>query len=310
MSERGGMKGKDLVSVADLSRDELGRILNRAFDLKRETAPVLAGRTLALLFEKPSLRTRVSFDVAMHQLGGHTIYLPREEAGLGTREPISDMARVLSRYVDIIVARTFAHESVELLAEFATVPVINGLSDLEHPCQAISDLMTIYEKKGRLGGLSIAFIGDGNNVANSLILAATMMGMHFSFASPDGYWIQDEVLNLALSFASQNGTEVFLTQDPEAAVKDADVVYTDVWVSMGQEAEAEERRKVFAPYQVDARLLALAKEDAILMHPMPVHHGEELARGLIDCPQSVLIDQAENRLHAQKGILAEILEKR
>jgi ornithine carbamoyltransferase len=302
------MKGKDLVSVADLSRDDLRRIFDRALDLKgKGRAAALAGRTLALIFEKPSLRTRVSFDVAMEQLGGHTIYLSREEVGLGIREPISDMARVLSRYVDIIVARTFAHSTVELLARYASVPVINGLSDREHPCQAISDLLTIYEKKGKLEGLSIAFIGDGNNVANSLILAATMMGMHFSMAAPDGYWIQDEVLDLAVGFAKENVTELFLTQDPEAAVRDADVVYTDVWVSMGQEAEAEKRHRDFARYQVDARLLSLAKGDAILMHPMPVHHGEELAPGLIDCPQSVLIDQAENRLHAQKGILVEIL---
>ncbi len=302
------MEGKDLISVADLRPDDVWRILERAFELKQKKhAPVLSGRTLALVFEKPSLRTRVSFDVAMHQLGGHTIYLSRDEVGLGIREPISDMAQVLSRYVDVIVARTFAHSSVELLARYATVPVINGLSDREHPCQAISDLMTIYEKKGKLEGLTLAFVGDGNNVASSLILAATMMGMHFALAAPDGYWIQDEVLNLAMGFAKENVTQVFVTPDPEAAVADADVVYTDVWTSMGQEEEAERRRRDFAGYQVDARLLSLAKSDAILMHPMPVHHGEELAPGLSDCPQSVLIDQAENRLHAQKGILAEIL---
>ena len=305
------MKTKDLVSVADLSRDDVKGILERALELKqRGQAPVLAGRTLALIFEKPSLRTRVSFDVAMEQLGGHTIYLSRDEVGLGIREPISDVAPVLSRYVDVIVARVLAHKTVELLAQYAAVPVINGLSDREHPCQAISDLLTIYEKKGKLEGLSLAFVGDGNNVANSLILAATMMGMHFAMACPDGYWIEDEVLNLAVSFARENMTELFLTQDPEAAVRDADVVYTDVWTSMGQEAEVEKRRRDFARYQVDARLLSLAKSDAILMHPMPVHHGEELAEGLIDCPQSVLIDQAENRLHAQKGILAEILGER
>ena len=302
------MKTKDLVSVADLSRDDIKGILERALEFKqRGQAPILAGRTMALISEKPSLRTRVSFDIAMEQLGGHTIYLSRDEVGLGIREPISDVARVLSRYVDVIVARVFAHRTVELLARYAAVPVINGLSDGEHPCQAISDLLTIYEKKGRLEGLSLAFVGDGNNVASSMILAATMMGMHFAMACPDGYWIQDEVLNLALSFARENATELFLTQDPEAAVRDADVVYTDVWTSMGQEAEAERRRRDFARYQVDARLLSLAKSDAILMHPMPVHHGEELAEGLIDCAQSVLIDQAENRLHAQKGILVEIL---
>ena len=297
--------------MADLSPDDVWRILDRASKLKQERqALVLSGRTLALVFEKPSLRTRVSFDVAMHQLGGHTIYLSREEVGLGIREPIADMAQVLSRYVDVIVARTFAHSSVELLARHATVHVINGLSDREHPCQAISDLMTIYERKGKLEGLTLAYVGDGNNVASSLILAATMMRMHFALAAPDGYWIQDEVLNLALGFAKENITQVFVTPDPEAAVADADVVYTDVWTSMGQEAEAERRRRDFAGYQVDAKLLAKAKSDAILMHPMPVHHGEELAPGLIDSPQSVLIDQAENRLHAQKGILAELVAER
>ncbi len=302
------MAGKDLISMADLSPGDVWRILGSAFQLKQGSrASVLSGRTLALVFEKPSLRTRVSFDVAMHQLGGHTIYLSREEVGLGVREPISDMAQVLSRYVDVIVARTFAHSSVELLARHATVPVINGLSDREHPCQAISDLMTIYECKGKLEGLTLAYVGDGNNVASSLILAATMMRMHFALAAPDGYWIPDEVLNLAMGFAKENVTQVFVTPDPEAAVADADVVYTDVWTSMGQEAEAERRRRDFAGYQVDAKLLALAKSDAILMHPMPVHHGEELALGLIDSPQSVLIDQAENRLHAQMGILAELI---
>jgi ornithine carbamoyltransferase len=302
------MKGKDLLSVADLSRDDLRRILDRALELKGGgKADTLAGRSLALIFEKPSLRTRVSFDVAMEQLGGHTIYLSRDEVGLGIREPISDMARVLSRYVDVIVARTFAHSTVVLLGQHATVPVINGLSDREHPCQAISDLLTIYEKKGKLEGLALAFVGDGNNVANSLALAATMMGMHFSIAFPDGYSVPDDVLDLAIRFAQENGTELFVTHEPEAAVRDVDVVYTDVWTSMGQEAEAEKRRRAFACYQVDARLLSLAKRDAILMHPMPVHHGEELAPGLIDCPQSVLIDQAENRLHAQKAILVELL---
>jgi ornithine carbamoyltransferase len=302
------MKGKDLVSVADLSENDIWRILNRAIELKRKEREFsLAGQTLALLFEKPSLRTRVSFDVAMQQLGGHTIYLSQEEVGLGKREPISDMAQVLSRYVDVIVARTFTHSTVELLAKYATVPVINGLSDKEHPCQAISDLLTIYEKKGRLKSLTLAFVGDGNNVANSLLLASVLAGMNFSMASPRGYQIREEILTQAQGFAAKSGAHILLTEQPQSVVQGADVVYTDVWTSMGQEAEAEKRRRDFASYQINAELLSLAKDDAILMHPMPVHHGEELAEGLINSPRSVLIDQAENRLHAQKGILAEIL---
>lgn len=302
------MVNKNLLSMADLSDDDIWRLINGAIALKRQAAsPLLAGKTLALLFEKPSLRTRVSFDVGMQQLGGHTIYLSQSEVGLGQREPVSDVARVLSRYVDVIATRTFSHGPVQLLAQHATVPVINGLSDEEHPCQALADLLTIYEKKGRLKGVSIAFIGDANNVANSLLLGASLVGANFQIASPKGYQLKESVLRQAQRFAAQSGANIVCTELPQAAVRGADIVYTDVWTSMGQEAEAEQRRATFAGYQVSAELLALAHEDALLMHPLPAHHGEEVADGLIDCPQSVVFDQAENRLHAQKALLVDLL---
>ena len=243
----------------------------------------------------------------MRQLGGQTSYLSPAEVGLGQREAVSDVARVLSRYVDAIAARTFSHKALEALAGYSTVPVINALSDWEHPCQALADLLTIYEKKGELKGLTLAFVGDGNNVARSLMLAASLTGMNFRIASPSGYAIDDKVLHLAQSNANSSGAEVFCTEEPRLAVSGAEVVYTDVWTSMGQEAEAEARRRVFTGYQVNSELLSLAKEDAILMHPLPAHHGEEVAVGILDTPRSVVFDQAENRLHMQKALLAEIL---
>jgi len=301
------MKSKDLLSVADLGRDDLWRIMDSALDMKRKgTEPLLAGQTLAMIFEKPSLRTRVSFDVAMYQLGGQAIYLAGEEVGLGKREPVGDIAQVLSRYVNLIMARTFSHSTVEVLAQYAPVPVINGLSDREHPCQAISDLLTIYEKKGRLEGLTVAYVGDGNNVAASLLLACALVGTNFRIASPKGYQVPDGILALGRRFAKQSAAQLLLVKDPRNAVAGADVVYTDVWASMGQEAEREKRRQDFASYQITPELLAQAKPDAILMHPMPVHWEEELSERLASSPQSVLIDQAENRLHAQKAILVEM----
>ena len=303
------MKGKDLLSIGDLAPDDVWRIIDRAIELKRQGAsPILAGESLALLFEKPSLRTRVSFDIAMHQLGGHSVYIPQSEVGLGTRESISDVARTLSRYVNIIAARTFAHATVESLAEHATIPVINALSDREHPCQALGDLLTIYEKKAKLEGLTFAFIGDGNNVASSLLLASALAGANFRIASPKGYEISDEIESLGRRLARSNA-QILLVEQPQAAVAGADVVYTDVWTSMGQEAEAKKRLGAFAGYQVTAELLSQAAKDAILMHPLPAHHDEEIAPGLIDSPQSVVFDQAENRLHVQKAILAELLQK-
>ena len=295
---------KDLISIADLTSDDIQNLIKSAIALKQGgRRPLLEGKILALIFEKPSLRTRVSFDVAMKQLGGHAIYLSQAEVGLGEREPIADVARVLSRYVDGIVARTFANQSVALLAQHATVPVINGLSDEEHPCQVLSDLLTIYEKKGGLEGLIVAYIGDANNVANSLLLACSLTGVKFNIASPKGYGPKEEVLALA----RKNGGQILLTEDAKQAVEGADVVYTDVWTSMGQEAEAARRRSAFARYQVNEELLSLAKKDVIFMHPLPAHQGEEIAEGILDSPQSVVFDQAENRLHMQKAILVELL---
>ena len=302
------MKGKDLLSVSDLSSEDIRSLISNAVDMKAEGwLSSLSGKTLALMFEKPSLRTRVSFEIAMRRLGGQTIYLSPAEVGLGERESVSDAARVLSRYVDAIAARTFSHQTLEILASYSGVPVINALSDLEHPCQALADLLTIYEKKGELEGLTLAFIGDGNNVAHSLLLATSLTGINFRIASPAGYAVQDRILHLAQDYAMDSGAEIFCTEEPRLAVSGADIVYTDVWTSMGQEAEAERRRQIFAGYQVNSELLSLAKEDAILMHPLPAHRGEEVAEGILDSLQSVVFDQAENRMHLQKALLAEML---
>ena len=299
---------KNLLSILDLSRNEVEELLEKARRMKRKgPTQVLAGKTLALLFEKPSLRTRVSFEMAMHQLGGHSIYLSPQEVGVGKREGVSDVARVLSRYFDVIAARTFSHETLRILADHSSVPVINALSDLEHPCQALSDLLTIYEKKGNLRGLTVAFIGDGNNVANSLFLAACQVGMSFHFASPKGYELKKWVLGKGRRFAAPSGSRIQVTNDPDKAVKGADVIYTDVWVSMGQEAEAKKRCRTFAGYQVDNKLLSLAKKDVLFMHPLPAHHGQEIVAGLLDDPRSVVFDQAENRLHLQKALLVGLL---
>jgi ornithine carbamoyltransferase len=304
------MSKKDLLSVADLSPEIIEKLIARALKMKRRKAPQsLSGKTLVLLFEKPSLRTRVSFEVAIHQLGGYSLYLSPDEIGLGKREPVSDVARVLSRYVHGIIARTFSHETLRILARDAKATVINALSDLEHPCQALADIMTIKEKKVQLRGLNLAFIGDGNNVANSLLLAAASTGMNFRIASPAGFEVQREIVETAHNLVSRTGSQILLTGDPKQAVSDADVVYTDVWTSMGQECESERRRQAFSCYQVDAHLLSLAKNDAIFMHPLPAHHGEEVAEGIIESPQSVVFDQAENRLHLQKALLHEMLSK-
>jgi len=302
------LEGKDLLSVSDLSSEDIRLLISNAIDMKAEGwTSLLSGKALALMFEKPSLRTRVSFDMAMRQLGGHVIYLSPEEVGLGKRESIPDVARVLGRYVNAIAARTFSHQTLEVLAGSSDVPVINALSDLEHPCQALADLLTICEKKGTLEGLVLAYIGDGNNVAHSLMLAASLTGMNFRIASPADFGVQERILHLARGYAIDSGAEIYCTEEPHLAVSGADVVYTDVWTSMGQEAEAERRRQIFASYQVSSELLSLAKEDAILMHPLPAHYGEEVAEGILDCPQSVVFDQAENRMHMQKALLAGML---
>ena len=295
---------KDLISIADLTSKDIQGLIQSAIELKsKRKSALLKGKTLAMIFEKPSLRTRVSFDVGMYELGGHSVYLSPAEIGLGKREPVADVARVLSRYVDGIMARTFAHDSVVQLAKYATVPVINGLSDEEHPCQILADLQTIYEKKGKLKGLSVAYIGDANNVANSLLLACSIMEMEFWIACPAGYTPTDDVLLKARG----NKGQVMITDDPMMAAQDADVIYTDVWTSMGQEAESAKRRKAFTGYQVNKKLLSVAKSDAIFLHPLPAHPGEEVAKGMLDVPQSVVFDQAENRLHMQKAILVKLM---
>jgi len=300
--------GKDLLSIADLTGGEIQHLIDEANRLRAgDGLNLLNGKILALLFEKPSLRTRVSFEVAMRQLGGQSICLSQDEVGLGERESVADVARVLGRYVDAIAARTFAQHTLTLLAQYAGIPVINALSDQEHPCQALADLLTIYQKKGQLAGLTLAYIGDANNVARSLLLAAALSGMDFRMASPAGYDVGDDMLSKARDLAYTTGASIVCTEEPDEAVSGADVVYTDVWTSMGQEAEVEQRRQAFARYQVNSRLLSLAHGDAILMHPLPAHRGQEVDEGILDGPQSVVFDQAENRMHVQKALLLQIL---
>ncbi len=299
---------RNLISISDLSTDDVWSLIDRAKELKKgEQSTPLSGRTLALLFRMPSLRTRVSFDAGMKQLGGHTIYLSPEEVGLGTREPIPDVAKVLSRYVDGIMIRTFRHSDVVTLAESSTVPVINGLTDQEHPCQVLADLLTIHEVKGDLSGLKIGYVGDGNNMATSLSMGAGLVGASISLATPEGYELDGPVLSRIESLFSRNGASIEITSDIRQAVSGADVVYTDVWTSMGQEEESERRRVDFAEYRVDPQLMAAAGKKAIFMHPLPAHPGEEIEEGMLDHSQSVVFDQAENRLHIQKAILAELL---
>ena len=302
------MQGKDLLSINDLTGEEIKALIHDAIDMKNDSwHSILERKVLALVFEKPSLRTRVSFEVAMEQLGGHAVYLSPAEVGLGKRESVPDVANVLSRFVNVIAARTFSHQTVVDLARNASVPVINALDDLEHPCQALADLLTIYEKKGDFKGLRIAYIGDGNNVANSLALACSLVGAEFRIAAPQGYEMGAEILNRSRKLAEENGGDIITTQDPREAARGADVVYTDVWTSMGQESESETRRKAFAGYQVTGEILAEAKEDVIFMHPLPAHRGEEVSAAVMDGPHCVVFDQAENRLHAQKALLAEML---
>ena len=302
------MKGKNLLSISDLTSRDIDSLTSDTVSMKtRGWNSLLNGKILALLFEKPSLRTRVSFEVAMRQLGGQAIYLSPAEVGLGERESVPDVARVLCRYVDVIAARTFSHQTLEVLAKHSDVPVINALSDKEHPCQALADIVTIYEKKRKLKGLTLAYIGDGNNVAHSLLLAASLTGMNFRIASPAGYAVDEKILRFAQDYARNSGAEIFSTEEPGQAVSGADIVYTDVWTSMGQENEAKQRRQIFADYQVNSKLLSLAKKNALLMHPLPAHHGEEVAEGILESPQSVVFDQAENRMHLQKALLAKML---
>lgn len=302
------MKGKHLLTLHELTTEEILQILNTAASLKLrrhtgEPHPLLQGKTLAMIFQKPSLRTRVSFETGMTQLGGHAIYLGPDDISLGKRETTEDIAIVLSRYVDIIMARVFGHHIVEDLAKYSTVPVINGLSDAAHPCQVLGDLLTIQEKKQRLSGLKLAFIGDGNNVANSLLFGGAKVGMRVTVASPEGYEVDAAVFASACDDAKLTGAELRLTHDPREAAQNADVIYTDVWTSMGQEREGEERRQDFKAYQVNLDLLNQAKPDAIFMHCLPAHYGEEVTYEVVKDPRSVIYDQAENRMHAQKALM-------
>lgn len=299
--------GRNFLAVGDFTAQELDFLLATAVKLKKKgNSRELQGQTLALLFEKQSLRTRVSFDVAMNSLGGHSIYLSQAEVGLNKRESTADIARTLSRYVDGIVLRTYAQKTLTDLAEYAEVPVINALSDEEHPCQALGDLLTIREKKGKIRGCRIAFVGDGHNVASSLAQGSVISGAEFTICSPKGYELSKNVTRKIEECAKKSGGVFRVTNSPEEAVKNADVVYTDVWTSMGQE-KSEARIKAFADYKVTAGLMAFAKRDAIFMHPLPAHRGEEVTDEVIDSKQSVVFDQAENRLHAQRAILLLLL---
>jgi ornithine carbamoyltransferase len=300
------------LAIADLSPDEFRQLIQTASQLKNawqrgKGKPLLENKTLGMIFQKPSLRTRVSFDMAMLQLGGHALYLSPQEIGLGQRESIADVARVLSRYVDAIMARVFSHAQVEELARYSRVPVVNGLSDREHPCQALADLFTVYEKRGDLQGSKLAYVGDGNNVARSLMFGCALSGMEFAIAAPRGYQLDDESVVRASALAEQTGGAISLLEDPALASQDADVLYTDVWASMGQEEETALRAKVFPPYQLNGALVARAKPDVIAMHCLPAHRGQEITDEVIDGPHSVVFDQAENRMHAQKAVLVELL---
>lgn len=303
---------KDFISIQDFSPDELQSMLDLAIQLKKEhksggNNPVLKGKVLGMIFQKPSLRTRVSFDMAMRHLGGDALYLSPSEIGLGQRESIADVARVLAGYVEVIMARVFSHAHILELAKWSDIPVINGLSDYDHPCQAMADALTIVEKFGSLKGLHVTFIGDGNNVAVSLMHIVTKLGGSFTHSGPQGYDILPAAIVLGQKYAAENGGQVRFTRDPHAAVKGAHVIYTDTWTSMGQETETKEREKVFPPYQVNAALVAEADHDAIVLHCLPAHRGQEITDEVADGPHSVLFPQAHNRMHAQKAVLARIL---
>lgn len=306
------LRGRDLLSLRDLTRPEMELIFEAATELKTlakmgHFPRLLEGKTLAMVFQKTSTRTRVSFEVAMAQLGGHALFLSANDLQLRIGETILDTARVLSRYVNGIMARVYAHQDVVELAEGSRVPVINALSDFTHPCQGLTDFFTIRERKGKLSGLVLAYVGDTNNVANSLIFGGTKLGLHIRLGTPSKYGPKEEVFKTAQQFASESGGSISVFEDPKKAISDADVVYTDTWVSMGQEKEKEERLRVFQPYQLSRELLQHAKKDAIVMHCLPAHRGLEITDEVMDGPQSVIFEQAENRLHVQKAILALLL---
>lgn len=306
---------KDFLSITDLSAKEIWQILSVAKKLKEEiktksiNEKILDNNQMVMLFEKPSLRTKLSFDIAMNQLGGHSVYFGPEEIGLGKRESVSDVSKVVASMADLIVARVFNHKNLEILAENSKIPVINALSDLEHPCQALADFLTIWEIKDRLEGLILCFIGDGeNNVPHSLSLGCALLGLDFICASPKGYRMDRNIVKQAKIIAKINGSKILETEDPKYAAQNADVIYTDTWVSMGDEIEKEKRLKIFQNYQVNKELMSLAKKDAIFMHDMPANRGCEVEDGVIDSLQSVVFQQAENRLHTEKALIALLLQ--
>lgn len=298
---------RDLISIADYSSEEASFVIDAALTLKDDpgqAAKLAEGKTLAMIFEKQSLRTRMTFEIAMTQMGGHGIYLQPTDIGLGTREPVMDVARCLSRWCAAIMARTFKHETVIELAEYADVQVINALSDWEHPCQALADFLTLREHLGEVRGKTLAYVGDGNNVVHSLMLLAAKLGMNCRIGCPTGYEPDAKLTAAAQLCAQETGAIIEVLHDPAAAVMDADAVYTDVWTSMGQENEREERLRIFPPFQINAELLSHANPGALIMHCLPAHRGEEISAAAMDSPNSVVFDEAENRLHAQKAVLA------
>ena len=300
------------LSIADLTPAQFRGLLDLAKELKDEWAaggnrPLLQGKTLGMLFQKPSLRTRVSFDMGMIHLGGQALYLSPNEIQLGKRESVADVARVLSRYVDGIMARVFDHDHILQLAQHSRVPIINGLSEYNHPCQGLTDFFTIFENKGTLSGVKLVYVGDGNNVARSLLFGASKLGMDFVLAGPQDYHLPADDIALAEKFAATSGGKIQQTADVHAAVAGADAIYTDAWYSMGQEGEAEKRARLFPPYQVNEALVNEAKKEVIVMHCLPAHRGQEVTDAVADGPHSVLFDQAENRMHAQKAILVELM---
>jgi ornithine carbamoyltransferase len=303
---------KHFLSLADLSPEEIQELLSIAQNLKEEwlaggNEPLLRGKSLALVFQKPSLRTRVSFEMAMVHLGGYAFYLSPNEIKMGGRESVPDVARVLSGYVDAVMARVFDHTHILQLAEYATVPIINGLSDYNHPAQGFTDLFTILEHKGTLENITLSYVGDGNNVARSLLFGAMKTGMHFKIATPPGYTLNEEDLTLGEQMRISDSQKIEVYENPARAVQQTDVIYTDVWTSMGQEAESAERLRVFPPYQINQKLISEANPDCLVMHCLPAHRGEEITDEAADGPHSIIFQQAENRLHAQKAILVKLL---
>ncbi len=299
---------KDLLTIRELSSDDIQHILDRSAWLKKAQKDgvlhqPLRGRSLGMIFEKSSTRTRVSFEVGMYQLGGQALFLSSQDLQMGRGEPVADTAKTLSRYLDGIMIRTYAQKTVEELAQHASVPVINGLTDLHHPCQALADLFTIHERRGTLKGLRFCYVGDGNNMAHSLIEAGVKVGMHVALACPPGYEPDAAIMREAKLVATRGGSELMLTSDPKKAAANADILYTDVWASMGQEKEHEQRVKAFTGYQIDEKLMKAAAKDALVMHCLPAHRGEEISAEVIDGPHSVVFDQAENRLHTQKAVM-------